>query len=78
METRMSATLADTASLAYREQIARIERAQEETRKFAAEQHKLAAEAVKPKVDRFIIPFVLLGSLGSGVVVAIIAHLIWH
>ena len=73
----MSVTLDEAAHLDRQEQVARIERAQEETRKFAAEQHKLAAEAAKLRVDRFTAPLVILASLGSGVVVAILTH-VWH
>ncbi|HVZ07203.1 hypothetical protein [Rhodopila sp.] len=52
-----------------REQIARIDRAQEETRKFVAEQHKLiaeqlklAAEAKKLDRDRFLAPLAMVVS----------------
>jgi hypothetical protein len=67
-------------SLDYREQVARIERAQEETRKFVAEHHKLIAEEYKLnaereklrsegdkyKGDRFMYPIsIALGFLGA-------------
>jgi hypothetical protein len=48
------------------EQIARIDRAQEETRKFVAEQHKLTAEASKLNRDRFLAPaLALAATLGA-------------
>lgn len=65
-----------------REQIERIDRQRAEGLKFAAEQHKLAAEqqklmaeALKLNRDRWLAPWVLLTSLLSGGVVAIISHL---
>lgn len=39
------------------EQIERISRSQEETRKFVAEQHKLQAEAMKMSRDRDLAPW---------------------
>lgn len=64
-----------------REQIGRIDRARvegeklaEETRKFVAEQHKLMAEAAKLNRDRWLAPWLLLASVTSGVVVAVISH----
>lgn len=57
-----------------REQIARIDRALEESHKFAAEQRRLIAE----DRDRFLAPWLLFVSLfaalSGGVVVAIISH----
>lgn len=38
------------------EQVARIERSQEETRKFVAEQHKLMAEASNLRITRIVTP----------------------
>lgn len=70
----MSTTINPThepAMLDITEQIARIDRAQAETRKFAAEQNKLAAEAAKLKVDRFLSPLI---GVGSGLLVAVLAH----
>jgi hypothetical protein len=65
-----------------REQIGRIDRARiegeklaEETRKFVSEQHKLMAEARKLDRDRWLAPLVVLASVMSGAVVAIISHL---
>ena len=53
----MSTTTADYADrLNLAEQVARIERSQEETRKFVAEQHKLMAEAANLRVSRFVTP----------------------
>ena len=59
------------------EQIARIDKLREEGLKFAAEQHKLAAEASKLKWDRWLAPLVLLASLAGGLVVAIVNH-VWQ
>jgi hypothetical protein len=44
------------AGLDLSEQIARVARRQEEARKFAAEQHKLMAEAAKLNRDRHLAP----------------------
>lgn len=52
----MSASTEYTDRLNLAEQVARIERSQEETRKFVAEQHKLTAEASKLNRDRFWVP----------------------
>jgi hypothetical protein len=50
-----------------REQIARIDRAQEETRKFVSEQHKLDAEANKLQRDRAFLPWTVAATLlGAG------------
>jgi hypothetical protein len=51
------------------EQISRIRRSNEETRKFVAEQHKLMAEAAKLDRDRILAPMVL----GASVLGALIA-----
>ena len=52
------------------EQRARIERAQEETRKFAAEQHKLTAEAVKLSREAKLAPWQLtFTGFGAGAAV---------
>lgn len=48
--------MTDATTMDIQEQIARIERAQEETRKFVAEQHKLTAEAAKLARDVKFIP----------------------
>jgi hypothetical protein len=48
------------------ELVARIERQQEETRKFVAEQHKLMAEAKKFGRDWWIIPLTVLGGIVAG------------
>ena len=68
----MSATSPD-ADL--KEQIGRMELAQEETRKFAAEQHKLAAETLrlgaetaKLSRDRLLAPLVLVASILGGAI----------
>lgn len=47
---------------------------QGETEKFVAEQHKLIAEAAKLNRDRWLAPWLLLASIMSGVVVAVIGH----
>ena len=60
-----------------REQVVRIDKLREEGLKFAAEQHKLAAEAAKLKWDRWLAPLVLLASLAGGLIVAIVNH-VWH
>ncbi len=53
----MSASMADYPErLNLAEQVARIERSQEETRKFVAEQHKLMGEAGNLRVSRFLTP----------------------
>jgi hypothetical protein len=50
-----------------REQIARIDRAQEETRKFVSEQRKLDAEALKLGRDRAFLPWTVAATLlGAG------------
>jgi anti-sigma-K factor RskA len=52
----MSASSEYTERLNLAELVSRIERQQEETRKFVAEQHKLTAEAQKLNRDRFWVP----------------------
>ena len=47
----------------FRDIMARIDRQQAETRKFAAEQNKLAAEASKRRGDRFLGPVVAIASI---------------
>lgn len=66
-ETRMSATA--TSPLDIQEQVARIERSQEETRKFVAEQHKLIAEAAKLERDRRMAP-IIVGATTFGALIA--------
>jgi hypothetical protein len=51
-----------------REQIARIDRAREETLKFTAEQHKLTAEAAKLGPDRLLAPWLAIVGLIGGVI----------
>ena len=63
----MSATTANLLDI--QEQVARIERAQEETRKFVAEQHYLIAEAAKLERDRRLAPIIVI----SGTVAALTA-----
>jgi hypothetical protein len=55
------------ATLDRNEQVARIERMQEETRKFSAEQHKLAAEAAKLRMDRYIAPVLAAAAIGGAI-----------
>ncbi len=45
--------------------VARIDRAQAETRKFIAEHDKLAAEAAKFRRERFLAPILAAGALGG-------------
>jgi hypothetical protein len=52
--------MTDTTTMDQQEQVARIERMQEETRKFVAEQHKLMAEQIKLLRDARIAPFALI------------------
>lgn len=51
-----------------REQIARIDRAREETLKFTAEQHKLTAEAAKLGRDRLLAPWLAIVGLIGGLI----------
>jgi septal ring factor EnvC (AmiA/AmiB activator) len=63
----------ENATLDLKEQLARIDRAQAETRKFAAEQNKLAEEASRFQAEarklgrdyRFAPPLMLVAALGS-------------
>lgn len=71
----MSATVDYAERLTLAEQVARIERQQEETRKFVAEQHKLtaeasklAAEAMKLQRDTRLAPWLAAGAVAGGVV----------
>jgi hypothetical protein len=49
------------------EQIARIQRMQEETRKFVSEQHQLQAEAAKLARDRDLAPWqIAFGGMAAG------------
>jgi tRNA nucleotidyltransferase (CCA-adding enzyme) len=49
------------------EQLARIQRMQEETRKFVSEQHKLQAEAAKFARDRDLAPWqIAVGGMAAG------------
>lgn len=71
-----------------REQIERIDRQREEGQKFNAEQNKLMAEqqkllaeerklnaeALKLSRDRWLAPWVIVASLSSGIIVAVISH----
>lgn len=70
--------MAEVNTMDIQEQVARIERAQEETRKFAAEAHKLTAEARKLTRDAILAP-VQVGfagmAAGAALVGAIVASL---
>ena len=73
MSSNNAAGYFDRLNLA--ELVARIERQQEETRKFVAEQHKLTAEAAKlaseaAKLDRDrnLSPWLAFGAAAGGVV----------
>ena len=61
----MSAT--GYGSLDLQEQIARIDRAQAETRKFVAEQLKLASEPDKLQRDRFLAPVITAAAVSGAV-----------
>ena len=56
-------------TLDIQEQVARIERAQEETRRFVAEQHKLIAEAAELERAPRLAPIIVI----SGTIAALIA-----
>ncbi len=70
----MSATTPQP-TLDIQEQIARIQRSQEETNKFVAEQHKLMAEGDKYRRDRFLAP-VLVAAAVSGAVATLLPTLL--
>jgi len=55
--------------------LTQLARSREETLKFTAEQHKLMAEAAKLNRDRWLAPWLVLASVMSGVIVAVISHL---
>ena len=56
-----------SGALDLQEQIARIDRAQAETRKFVAEQTKLSAEADKSRRDRNLAPVqIVLTAMAAG------------
>ena len=56
-----------SGGLDLQEQIARIDRAQAETRKFVAEQNKLASEQAKMDRERFALPFqVMISGMAAG------------
>ncbi len=57
------------------ETISRIERQQEETRKFVAEQHKLMAEDNKFNRDKWIVPLTAVLSVFGIILAGIIARL---
>jgi hypothetical protein len=63
-----------TPSLDYEEQLAQVRRAQEETRKFVAEQHKLMAEASKLDVERVIYPYALVLGFVGAILGALLSH----
>lgn len=63
----MSASSPIPVELDWREQIARIDRAQAETRKFVAERDKLLAEAGKLNRDRGLAPWLVAGAVAGGV-----------
>ncbi len=67
------------------EQLARIRRANEETRKFVAQQHKLmeeagklTAEAAKLNRDRKLAPLVLLGTFWAALIGALVSLIVKH
>jgi hypothetical protein len=57
------------------ELVSRIERQQEETRKFTAEQHKLQAEGNRYNRDKWILPLTALLSAIGITLAAVIARL---
>ena len=68
----MSTTTTDTAPDEAQVARAQYDRMLAETRKFSAEQNKLAAEAAKLNRDRRLAPLVLLASVGGGGIVALL------
>ena len=66
------------ADLDLREQIARIDQAQAETREFAAEQQKLVEEVLKLARERFWFPWLQLLTLvaSSAAIAAVVARLV--
>ncbi|MBC7580785.1 MAG: hypothetical protein H7312_26010 [Tardiphaga sp.] len=67
-----------TVNMDFQEQVARIERMQEETRKFTAEQHRLIAEQTKLGRDRALSgwPLVIAGMIAGAALVGATAALI--
>lgn len=61
-----------------REQLTRIDRAIEETRKFSAESRKLAEEASKIRVERYLAPVLALGTIIGGAITALVAAILAH
>jgi hypothetical protein len=61
------------------EQVARIELAQAETRKFVAEVYKLMAEGQKLSRDRWLAPVLAIAAVIGGLlgVASFIAKLVW-
>lgn len=64
----MSATNPEQLDL--EEQVSRIRRSNEETRKFVAEQHKLMAEAAKFQRDTTVAPWLAAGAVAGGILTA--------
>ncbi len=58
--------MSDTTSIDLREQLAQIDRAQAETRKFVAEQSKLIAEASKLNRERVLAPWLASAAVIGG------------
>ena len=59
--------MSEAFSLDLQEQIARINNQREQARKFAAEQHKLAAEAGKLERDHIYAPWLAIAAILGGV-----------
>ena len=74
--TRVRTTTMSDAPDEARMPQAQFDRIIQETRKFSAEQNKLAAEAAKLNRDRFFAPFVIVATFGSGLLAAIVTHFI--
>lgn len=70
--------MSDIVDLNIREQIARIDKLREEARKFAAEQHKLSAEAAKFERERWWSLVIAITALTGGLlgIASFIAKLI--
>ncbi|MBB4398769.1 hypothetical protein [Bradyrhizobium sp. ERR14] len=59
--------MSEATTMDQQEQVARIERMQEETRKFVAEQHKLMAERGKLSRDMVLAPWqIAVGGMTAG------------
>ncbi len=71
----MSDIAADREHLDLAEQIGRIDRMREETRKFSAEQNKLAEEAGKLRREKWVVPLTAFVTVLGGIAVGAVARL---